>query len=181
MVQSTLGLGPWDVLHEGLSIRFGLSIGTWVILMSGVVLLAWIPLKEPLGIGTVINALLIGTVLDLTTAVVPVADATFEKWAFTGIGILLVGFGSGLYIGANLGPGPRDGLMTGIARRGPSIRLTRTGIEITVLIIGVLLGGTFGIATILFAVLIGPLVQLFLPRWTIKVDAPASAKTQPAP
>ena len=180
MVQAGLGLAPWDVLHEGLALQFGLSIGTWVILVSVVVLIAWIPLREPFGIGTILNAIIIGVMLDVTAAVVPLAEQTWLQWVMLLFGIGLVGFASGMYIGANLGPGPRDGLMTAIARRGPSIRLTRTLIEVTVLVIGVLLGGTFGIGTILFAFLVGPIVQFFLPRWTIDVPASGDVWDHPA-
>ena len=180
MVQADLGLAPWDVLHQGLSRQFGLSIGTWVILVSVVVLLAWIPLREPFGIGTILNAIIIGVMLDVTAAVVPLAEETWLQWVMLLFGIGLVGFASGMYIGANLGPGPRDGLMTGIARRGPSIRLTRTLIEVSVLVIGVILGGTFGIGTILFAFLVGPIVQFFLPRWTIDVAPKGDVWDHPA-
>ena len=180
MVQSGLGLAPWDVLHEGLSLRFGLSIGTWVILVSFVVLIAWIPLREPFGIGTILNAIIIGIMVDVTAAVVPMAESTWLQWLMTLGGVGLVGFASGMYIGANLGPGPRDGLMTGIARRGPSIRLTRTVIEVTVLVLGLLLGGTFGIGTILFAFLVGPIVQFFLPRWTVDVALTGDVWDHPA-
>lgn len=167
MLRSGLGVPPWDVLHQGLAVRFGLTVGIWSIIISFVVLLLWIPLREPYGIGTVLNALIIGVMIDVTAAVVPEAGNTVVASFMLGSGILLIGFASGLYIGANLGPGPRDGLMTGIARKGPSIRLTRSIIEIVVLIAGWLLGGAFGIGTIAFALLIGPLVQFFLPRWTI--------------
>lgn len=167
MLRSGLGVPPWDVLHQGLAVRFGLTVGIWSIIISFVVLLLWIPLREPYGIGTVLNALIIGVMIDVTAAVVPEAGNTVVASFMLGSGILLIGFASGLYIGANLGPGPRDGLMTGIARKGPSIRLTRSIIEIVVLIAGWLLGGAFGIGTIAFALVIGPLVQFFLPRWTI--------------
>ena len=180
MIQSGLGLSPWDVLHQGLSLRFGLTIGAWTIIMSGVVLLAWIPLRERYGIGTLLNAIIIGVMIDVVGAVVPAAASTVVQWTMLLGGILLVGLASGMYIGANLGPGPRDGLMTGIAKRGPSIRLTRSVIEVSVLIVGLLLGGTFGIGTILFALLIGPLVQFFLPRWTIDLTPSQDVWDHPA-
>jgi len=180
MIQSGLGLSPWDVLHQGLSLRFGLTIGAWTIIMSGVVLLAWIPLRERYGIGTLLNAIIIGVMIDVIGAVVPAATSTVVQWTMLLGGILLVGLASGMYIGANLGPGPRDGLMTGIAKRGPSIRLTRSVIEVSVLIVGLLLGGTFGIGTILFALLIGPLVQFFLPRWTIDLTPSEDVWDHPA-
>jgi uncharacterized membrane protein YczE len=118
-------------------------------------------------LGTLLNAIIIGVVIDLTGLFIPEATATGVAWVMAVAGVVLVGVASGLYIGANLGPGPRDGLMTGIARRGPSIRLTRAVIEIAVLTLGWILGGTFGLGTILFALAIGPLVQYFLPRWDV--------------
>jgi uncharacterized membrane protein YczE len=167
MLQSGLGVPPWDVLHQGLARQFGLTVGIWSIIVSLAVLLLWLPLKQPYGIGTLLNAIIIGVIIDLTGLIIPVATTTGVAWAMMLSGVLAVGIASGLYIGANLGPGPRDGLMTGIARRGPSIRLTRAVIEITVLTLGWILGGTFGLGTIIFALAIGPLVQFFLPRWDI--------------
>jgi uncharacterized membrane protein YczE len=167
MLQSGLGVPPWDVLHQGLARQFGLTVGIWSIIVSAAVLLLWLPLRQPYGLGTLLNALIIGVVIDLTGLFIPPATITGVAWVMLLAGVLLIGIASGLYIGANLGPGPRDGLMTGIARRGPSIRLTRALIEITVLTIGWILGGTFGLGTIVFALAIGPLVQFFLPRWDI--------------
>ncbi len=164
MLQSGLGVPPWDVLHQGLARRFGLTVGVWSIIVSMVVLLLWLPLRERYGLGTVLNAVLIGVVLDLTTALVPPAGSSPVAWIMLLSGVAIIGIASGLYIGANLGPGPRDGLMTGIAKRGPSIRLTRAVLEIGVLTVGWILGGTFGIGTIVFALAIGPLVHFFLPR-----------------
>lgn len=180
MLQSGLGLPPWDVLHQGLAERFGLSVGIWSILVSVAVLLLWLPLREPYGIGTLLNAIIVGVLIDVTVVVVPQPGPSWLAWAMQVGGILMIGLASGMYIGANLGPGPRDGLMTGIARRGPSIRLTRSLIEITVLAIGWLLGGSFGFGTVLFALAIGPLVQFFLPRWTIGAQASEDAWTHPA-
>lgn len=167
MLQSGLGVPPWDVLHQGLSRQLGLTVGLWSIIVSVVVLLLWLPLRERYGLGTLLNAIIIGLVLDATSLLVPEADSTAVAWLMLLAGVVIVGLASGLYIGANLGPGPRDGLMTGIARRGPSIRLTRAVLEISVLTLGWVLGGTFGIGTIVFALGIGPLVQFFLPRWDI--------------
>jgi uncharacterized membrane protein YczE len=167
MLQSGLGVPPWDVLHQGLARQFGLTVGVWSIIVSVVVLLLWLPLKQPYGLGTLLNAIIIGVVIDLTGLFIPAATTTGVAWVMLLAGVVLIGVASGLYIGANLGPGPRDGLMTGIARRGPSIRLTRAVIEITVLTLGWIFGGTFGLGTIVFALAIGPLVQFFLPRWDI--------------
>lgn len=180
MLQSGLGLPPWDVLHQGLTEQFGLSVGVWSIIISFVVLLAWIPLRERYGIGTVLNAIIIGVVIDAAALVIPEPGQLVWDGLMNLAGIVLIGLASGMYIGANLGPGPRDGLMTAIARRGPSIRVTRWGIEIAVLIAGILLGGTFGVGTIAFALLIGPIVQFFLPRWSIDTGRPEDAWDHPA-
>jgi uncharacterized membrane protein YczE len=180
MLQSGLGVPPWDVLHQGLAVQFGLTVGLWSIIVSFALLLLWLPLKERFGIGTFLNAVIIGLMIDATAALVPEAEQLVTAGLMLVAGILLVGLASGLYIGANLGPGPRDGLMTGIARRGPSIRLTRSILEIAVLISGWLLGGTFGIGTLAFAFLIGPLVQFFLPRWTVNTGRPEDAWDHPA-
>ena len=168
MVESNLGLGPWEVLHQGISNRIGIPIGTVGIFVGLLVLAAWIPLRQRLGIGTVLNVITIGVVIDLTMLVIPDLDSLLIRWPALLGGLLLVGIGGGLYIGAGLGPGPRDGLMTGMAGRGWfSIRTARTVLEITALTAGWLLGGTVGIGTLLFAVGIGPLVQLFLGRLTL--------------
>ena len=167
MLESGLGVPPWDVLHQGLAVRFGLTVGIWSIIVSGIVLLAWIPLGERVGLGTVANVIIIGVMIDLSTVVIPAADGVAMAWLMLLGGVALIGLASGLYIGASFGPGPRDGLMTGIAKRGYSIRLTRTIIEIVVLAIGWALGGTVGWGTLAFALFIGPLVHFFLPRWTI--------------
>lgn len=180
MLESGLGVPPWDVLHQGLSNRFGLTVGTWSVIVSFAVLVLWIPFRERYGIGTLLNAVIIGVTIDLTAMVLPAATGLVLAVPMLALGILLIGFGSGLYIGANLGPGPRDGLMTAIARRGLSIRATRWLLEITVLVTGWLLGGTFGVGTVAFAVLIGPTVQFFLRRWSIDTGFPADAWDHPA-
>ncbi len=167
MLQSELGLPPWDVLHQGLAERFGLTVGIWSIIISAIVLLLWIPIKEPYGLGTLLNMLIIGVAIDGFALVVPSPEAMVWRVALLVAGIVIIGLASGLYIAANLGPGPRDGLMTGIAKYGPSIRLTRTVIEIAVLAIGWLLGGTFGVGTIAFALFIGPIVQLSFKIWPL--------------
>ena len=180
MLQSGLGVPPWDVLHQGFAIHFGLTVGTWSIIVSFVVLLLWLPLRERFGVGTILNAVIIGLMIDVTAAVTPQAEQMVTAGVMLGAGILLMGLASGLYIGANLGPGPRDGLMTSIARRGPSIRLTRSILELVVLISGWLLGGTVGIGTLVFVFLIGPLVQFFLPRCTVDTGRPEDAWDHPA-
>jgi uncharacterized membrane protein YczE len=180
MLQSGLGLPPWDVLHQGLAEQFGLSVGTWSIIISFVVLLIWLPLRERYGAGTLLNAILIGAVIDLTVLVLPEPEALWLRGLMLAAGILFIGVASGLYIGANLGPGPRDGLMTAISRRGLSIRVTRWGLEVAVLVTGILMGGTFGVGTIAFALFIGPLVQFFLPRWSIDTGRPEDAWDHPA-
>jgi uncharacterized membrane protein YczE len=180
MLQSGLGVPPWDVLHQGLTIHFGLTVGTWSIIVSFIVLLLWLPLRERFGIGTILNAVIIGLMIDATAAVMPQAEQMVTAGVMLSTGILLMGLASGLYIGANLGPGPRDGLMTSIARRGPSIRLTRSILELVVLISGWLLGGTLGIGTLVFVFLIGPLVQFFLPHCTVDTGRPEDAWDHPA-
>ena len=168
MVESNLGLGPWEVLHQGISNRIGIPIGTVGIFVGLLVLAAWIPLHQRLGIGTVLNVVTIGIVIDLTMLVIPDLDSLLIRWPALLGGLLLVGIGGGLYIGAGLGPGPRDGLMTGMAGRGWfSIRTARTLLEITALTAGWVLGGTVGVGTVLFAGGIGPLVQFFLGKLTL--------------
>jgi uncharacterized membrane protein YczE len=164
IVVADLGLDPWDVFHQGISDRTGIPIGTVSVLVSFLVMLAWIPLRQRLGLGTVLNAVLIGVVMDLTIPRIPDPTSTGAQWALLLIGTALCGPGIALYLGARLGPGPRDGIMTGLAERGPSIRLVRTGIELSALAGGWLLGGTVGIGTVLFAVTVGPNVQFWLER-----------------
>ncbi len=177
VVEAGLGLAPWDVLHQGLSRSTGLSIGTVLILVGIVVLLLWIPLRQRPGIGTVSNIFVLGVVLDLGLAVLPEAESIGARSGFLAAGMVLNGIGGGAYIGARLGPGPRDGLMTGVsARTGRSLRLVRTGIEGAVLVLGVALGGTAGLGTVVYALTIGPLVQLFLPFF----DVPGAAPVEPA-
>ncbi|MDX1690318.1 MAG: hypothetical protein R3290_04770 [Acidimicrobiia bacterium] len=167
MVESHLGLGPWMVLNEGLSDLTGITIGRVGILVGLVVLLLWIPLGERFGVGTLFNVVLVGVSVDVTLALVPDIEAVPIRWSLLVGGVVLVGAATGLYVGAGLGPGPRDGLMTGIARRGIPISRARTGIEVTVLVGGWLLGGTVGVGTVLFALGIGPLVGFFLPRFAV--------------
>jgi len=167
LVRADLGLDPWDVLHQGIAGRTGVSIGIVVIATSVVVLALWIPLRQRPGVGTLANVVLVGLALDATIAVLPAPTELPWRLAFLVAGILGNAIATGLYIGAGLGPGPRDGLMTGLAARGMSIRAARTGIEITVLVIGWLLGGTVGVGTVAYAVAIGPLAHVFIPLFTI--------------
>ncbi|GAA1162544.1 YczE/YyaS/YitT family protein [Nocardioides aquiterrae] len=183
MYRGDLGLAPWDVLHSGLIRHLPITIGQAVVLMSFVVLLLWIPLREIPGLGTVSNALVVGFSADATLALLERPDAMVLRIGLMVGGILLCGLATALYIGAQLGRGPRDGLMTGLARRtGRSIRLVRTGLEVTVVLVGVLLGGTIGLGTVLYALAIGPLTQLWLPAFTIELSASSrSVPTHPAP
>ena len=167
MVDANLGLSPWDVLHQGISERTGIPIGTVGILVGIPVLLAWVPLKERLGVGTLLNVVTIGLTIDAMLAVLPDDPATPLRWAYLLVGAVLLGPGGGLYIGVGLGAGPRDGLMTALAARGFSIRRVRTGMELTVLVLGWLLGGSVGIGTVLFAVTIGPNIHYWLERLTL--------------
>ncbi|OSP29816.1 hypothetical protein B7767_39340 [Streptomyces sp. 13-12-16] len=175
LVRSGLGLEPWNVLHQGLSERTGLSMGVVLTLVGAAVLLLWIPLRQRPGLGTVSNVLVIGAAMDATLAVVPDAHATAVRVPLMAAGIVLNGAATGLYIAARFGPGPRDGLMTGLNRRtGVSVRLVRTAIEITVVVTGFLLGGTVGVGTLLYAVTIGPLAQLFLRAFAVPPSSDGS-------
>lgn len=172
-VASDLGVMPWDVLHQGLARHVGGTIGQWSILVGAVVLLGWIPLRERPGIGTVSNVVVIGLAIDASLAVLPDPHLLVVRIAYAATGLLLNAMATALYIGARLGPGPRDGLMTGLVRRtGGSVRLVRTSIEVVVVAVGWLLGGTLGVATAGYAIGIGPLVQVFLPRFTVPEAAP---------
>ena len=173
LVRSRLGLDPWDVLHQGLARRTGLAIGTWTIIVGALVLALWIPLHQRPGIGTVCNVVLVGLVLDATLTVFPEQRSMAVRWICLVVGIGLNAVATGAYVGAGLGPGPRDGLMVGLAARGHSIRVVRTSIEVTVLIVGIALGGTAGIGTVAFALCIGPLVHITLPRLSRVPASPA--------
>jgi uncharacterized membrane protein YczE len=161
-----LGLDPWDVLHQGLARRTGIPVGTWAIIVGAAVLLLWVPLRQRPGIGTLCNVVLVGAVIDGALAVVAPPHSLPVRVVVMLAGVVLNGVATGMYIGAGLGPGPRDGLMTGFAARGHSLRVVRTGIEVTVLAVGWLLGGTVGIGTLIYAAGIGPLAHVFVPLFS---------------
>lgn len=168
LLRAGLGLDPWDVFHQGLAGHVGLSFGMLVSLVGALVLLLWIPLRQRPGVGTVANVLVIGASVDLTMMVLPAVEGFAVRAGLLLGGVALNGIAGAMYIGAGLGPGPRDGLMTGLVRRtGWSIRRVRTGIELAVLALGWLLGGTVGVGTVLYALAIGPLTQTFLPLFMI--------------
>lgn len=168
MVRADLGLAPWDVLHSGLIRHVPLTLGQAVIVLSFVVLVLWIPLREKPGLGTVANAFVIGLSADATLALVEPPDLIALRIGMMAGGIVLCGFATAFYIGAQLGRGPRDGLMTGLRRRtGLSLRLVRTALEVSVVVIGLLLGGSLGIGTVLFALTIGPVAQWMMPWFLV--------------
>ncbi|MDN5895919.1 MAG: hypothetical protein L0H93_18080 [Nocardioides sp.] len=167
MVRGALGLAPWDVLHSGITGYVPLTLGQVVIVMSFVVLVAWIPLRETPGLGTVLNAILVGLAADATLALLAEPDSVLFRITLMIAGVVLNGLATALYIGAQFGRGPRDGLMTGLSRRtGLSLRLVRTCLEISVVLLGLVLGGVLGVGTLIYALGIGPLAQLMLP-WCI--------------
>lgn len=168
LIRSRLGNLPWDVLHQGLARHLHHSIGTVTIVVGAIVLLLWIPLREKPGFGTVSNVVVIGISVDAALALLPVTDYLPARALLAAAGIGLNAVATAAYIGARLGPGPRDGLMTGLVRRtGGSVRQVRTVIEFAVVASGWALGGTLGVATVLYALAIGPLVQILLPRLTV--------------
>ncbi len=167
LVLAGLGLDPWDVLHQGLSRVFGLGIGTWAIIVSFVVFLGWLALRQRLGAGTLVNAIVVGLVIDLTVSTFHPPRVLWARVLLLAGGVVGNGIATGLYIGAGLGPGARDGLTTGIASRGYSIRVVRTTIEATVLLTGFLLGGTVGIGTLCYALAIGPITHHTIPALAI--------------
>ena len=169
MVRADLGLSSWDVLHQGLAARPGLPLGWIVNGVALLVLLLWFPLRQRPGVGTVANVVLVGLALDAVLAVLPPPSALPTRIGLLLLGILLNGVATGLYLGARLGPGPRDGLMTGLAARGLPVGRVRTGIELAVLAVGWLLGGTVGPGTLLYALSIGPLAQFLIPRLAVPV------------
>ncbi|MGH3333164.1 MAG: YczE/YyaS/YitT family protein [Nocardioidaceae bacterium] len=173
MVRGTLGLDPWDVFHYGVASGIPLTFGGVVIVTGVAVLLLWIPLRQMPGLGTVANAVLIGLATDAALAVLVAPESLLGRAGLLTGGILLNGLATALYIGSQFGPGPRDGLMTGLVRRtGWSVRVVRTSIELTVVAVGWMLGGVVGIGTIAYALAIGPLVQALLPRFVVELPAP---------
>jgi uncharacterized membrane protein YczE len=174
LAQAGWGVMPWLVLDQGLHRTFGLQLGTWTIITSLLVLMLWVPLRQRPGVGTLCNAVVIGLVIDATVALVPAAHTWPAQLPMMVGGILLNAVATGAYIGAGLGPGTRDGLTTGLAARGLSLRLVRTSIEVVVLAVGWLLGGTVGIGTVLYAVLIGPLTHRTIPALQLRTRPPAT-------
>ncbi len=177
MLRAELGLEPWSVLNQGISRHTGLSIGTVTIVSGALILLLWIPLRQRPGLGTVSNVVILGLVMDATLAWVPELDSLGARIPLLAGAVLLNGAATGLYISADYGPGPRDGLMTGLHRRtGRPVRLVRTCIEVTVLAAGFALGGSVGVGTVVYALAIGPLAQFFLRRFAVRGTA-----VQPSP
>ncbi|MEZ2390387.1 YitT family protein [bacterium RCC_150] len=180
-IRAGLGLDPWDVFHQGVAGKIGWSIGTVVVVVSFLVLLLWIPLRQMPGFGTLANAVLVGVFADIGLSLIPPVSNLAGQIAMLAGAVVLNGIASACYIGARLGPGARDGLMTGLARRtGWSVRLSRTLIEVVVLGIGWLLGGTVGAGTVVYALAIGPLVQLLLPLFTAR-EMPAAKTAEEVP
>ncbi len=178
LLRSDLGATPWDVLHQGLSLQTGLSIGTWSIIVGALLMLLWIPLRQRAGIGTLSNVVVVGMSVDVSLWLLPTVDAMGWRVLLLVLGVLVCAIATGCYIGVGLGPGPRDGLMTGLAARGLSVRTARTLIESTVALSGFLLGGTVGVGTLVFMLAIGPLAQVFLPLMRMpEPAAPAPAET----
>lgn len=178
-VVADLGLDPWDVLHQGISESTGASLGTIVILSSLTVLLLWIPLRQRPGLGTLSDVVVIGLVIDASLAILPRPDGLALRMGFLATALVLNGVSTSMYIAARMGAGPRDGLMTGLAARGWSIRRSRIVIDLTVLIAGWFLGGTVGIGTLASAMSIGPLVHYLLPRFSVSLPTDAEVTGQP--
>jgi uncharacterized membrane protein YczE len=177
-IRANLGLDPWDVFHQGLAEKTGLSFGTVTIIVGAAVLLAWIPLRQRPGLGTISNVFVIGIAVDAALATVPDAHVLGAQLPLLAAGVLLNALAGAAYIGARFGPGPRDGLMTGLVRRTSGrVGPIRTGIELSVLSVGFLLGGTVGLGTVVYALSIGPLLQLLLPLLTVREPVPALATT----
>lgn len=183
ILRGEIGSAPWDVLSQGIATHVPMTFGTITVLTSVVVLILWIPLRQRYGIGTVLNALLVGPSADIGLLVIPPNQALWLRIIFFTLGLLVLAMATGLYIGAHFGPGPRDGLMTGLHRvTGRPIWLVRTALEVTVVLLGWLLGGVAGVGTLIFAVLVGPLCQYFMRIFEIRMPdrgASASVETKP--
>ncbi|BDU16579.1 YczE/YyaS/YitT family protein [Lysobacter auxotrophicus] len=176
LMQSALGGSPWVVFHEGAARHLEISLGAVMVLVAVAVLLLWIPLRQMPGLGTIANTLLLGPFTDLNLRLLEAPEALPLRWAYLIGGVVACGMATALYVGAQLGPGPRDGLMTGFARRtGRSIQRVRTCIEIVVLAMGVVLGGTVGIGTLVFALCVGPVTQFFMRYLVLRLDAPGDS------
>lgn len=172
IVRGEIGAAPWDVLSQGIALHVPLTFGTITILVSVVVLLLWLPLRQRFGIGTLLNALLVGPSADVGLLLIPMDQPLWLRICFFVIGLLVLAAATGLYIGAHFGPGPRDGLMTGLHRRtGWPIWIVRTGIEIVVVAVGWALGGNVGVGTLAFALLVGPLCQYFMRLFSVRIPS----------
>jgi uncharacterized membrane protein YczE len=177
MVQAGIGVSPWDVLSQGISVQTGIPFGWTTNIVGAVVLLLWIPIRQRPGVGTVLNVLIIGPSAELGLAIIPIPTELWQQVLLFGLGLVVLAIATGLYIGARFGPGPRDGLMTGIHRRwGWRIWIVRTAIESTVLVVGWMLGGTVGVGTLAFALLIGPMAGVTLPLLRV----PEAMRERPA-
>ncbi|MEV4667342.1 YczE/YyaS/YitT family protein [Microbacterium sp. LWO12-1.2] len=177
IVRAAIGAAPWDVLTQGIARHVPLTFGMITILVSVVVLLLWIPLRQRPGVGTVLNALLVGPSADVGFLLIPETDSLWIRVPFFVVGLLLLSAATGLYIGAAFGPGPRDGLMTGLHRRtGWAIWIVRTGLEVTVVAVGWVLGGNVGIGTVAFALLVGPMCQFFMRLFRVPLDRPTTSE-----
>ena len=181
VVEADLGLDPWNVFHQGVSERVGVGLGWIVIAVGAVILLLWIPLRQRPGIGTIANAVVVGLAIEAAIAVLPSPSGLVARVGFLVLGVTLNGVALGMYIGAGLGPGPRDGLMTGLAARGHSVRVVRTAIELAALVGGFALGGSVGVGTVVFALTVGPIVHATLPRFDRGPAAPPLEGTAVVP
>lgn len=193
IIRGVIGAAPWDVLSQGISVHLPLSFGVITIIVSAIVLLVWIPIRQKPGVGTILNALLVGPSADIGFLWIPETDLIWLRVVFFVVGLTTLAAATGLYIGAHFGPGPRDGLMTGLHRvTGRPIWMVRTALEITVVVIGWLLGGLVGLGTVAFALLIGPMCQYFMRVFEVKLtpadpagdvtgDAPGDGDLRPDP
>jgi uncharacterized membrane protein YczE len=172
ILEAHLGAAPWDVFHQGLSEKTGISVGNVIVIVGVVLLLTWIPLRQRPGIGTILNALEIGVVVDVALDLIPASDRLAVRIPYLAAGVVVIALGSALYIGSGLGAGPRDGIMMGLQQRGVRVAVARTAIELAVLGAGLALGGTIGVGTVAFTFGIGPLVQLLLPRFNLPPRRP---------